>query len=57
LIDPKDGTGELNQVDSFSRHVLRKATSRGQRGQSRPGLPSVSAIARESARRTTPSRG
>jgi hypothetical protein len=38
-IDPNDATGALNQSGSFSRHVLRKATSRGQRGQSRPGFP------------------
>jgi hypothetical protein len=29
----------LNHVGSFARQSLRNATRRGQRGQSRPGLP------------------
>ena len=40
---PNEGTGALNQSGSFARHSLRKATRRGQSGQSRPGLPAAAA--------------
>src|SRR5579872_561777 len=36
---PNESTGALNQAGSWARQVLRKATRRGQRGQSRPGSP------------------
>src|SRR5262249_20587999 len=39
LLGPKESTGALNQSGSLWRHAWRNATSRGQRGQSRPGIP------------------
>ena len=39
LRGPNEGTGALNQDGSLARHSWRNATRRGQRGQSRPGLP------------------
>jgi len=38
-LDPNESTGALNQSGSLWRHDWRNATSRGQRGQSRPGIP------------------
>src|SRR5947209_16445623 len=48
LRSPKEGTGALNQRGSRARLSLRKATSLGQSGQSRPG--SVGSVPPDGAR-------
>src|SRR5262245_22637629 len=45
---PNEATGALNQAGSRLRHSSRNFLRRGQRGQSRPGLPDASGIAARS---------
>src|SRR5262249_41586854 len=46
LRGPTEATGALTQWGSRRRHSRRKAFSRGQSGQSRPGLPEPSCAGR-----------